>query len=173
MAGQRGRRSRQVRIGRTRVGKGIFAQRWYRPQEIVGEIEGAIIGDEHYGSDYCINIGDSGCLEPDPPFRYVNHSCEPNCEFDWYDMAEATGTLRRRRVFLFALRVIRPHEELTIDYNWPAAAAIPCRCNSPFCRGWIVAEEELAKIQADSCTSGITPVTPDRPGHQYPRPPCP
>jgi len=35
---------------------------------------------------YCMDIGNGRVLEPHAPFRYVNHSCEPNCEFDWFDL---------------------------------------------------------------------------------------
>lgn len=144
----RRRRSNAVRIGRTRVGKGIFAQRHYRCCDIIGEITGTFIVDPHYGSDYCFNVGDGCCLEPDPPFRYVNHSCQPNCEFDWSDLAAADHGPVQKRVFLLALCDIRPGEELVIDYNWAAASAIPCRCGAANCRGWIVDPEDLALVQA-------------------------
>jgi uncharacterized protein len=144
-AGQRPRHSRSVRVGRTAVGKGIFAQRRYPACTIIGEIEGDVIDDPDYGSDYCFNIGDGRMLEPRPPFRFVNHSCEPNCEFDWYDVAQS-GAESSRHVYLLALREIKPGEELTIDYNWSAASAIPCRCQSPTCRGWIVGADEPGLI---------------------------
>jgi len=141
-------RSKDLRVGRSNVGKGVFSRRWFHPEQIVGEIRGQVIYDEHHSSDYCMYIGDGRCLEPDVPFRYLNHSCEPNCEFDWYDLATEGKPSTKRRAFLFALRVIRPGDELTIDYNWPATAAIRCRCKAPSCRGWIVAERELAKVSA-------------------------
>jgi hypothetical protein len=90
-------------------------------------------------------VGDQHRLEPAPPFRYVNHGCDPNCEFDWFKIAEP-GSAVKRRAFLIALRDIRRGEQLTIDYNWSASAAIPCRCNSPECRGWIVDEDQLGEL---------------------------
>ncbi len=78
----------------------------------------------------------------------MNHSCEPNCEFDFFDLREEGETETRRRVFLIALREIKPGEELTIDYNWPATSAIPCRCHAPSCRGWIVDPDELDAVIA-------------------------
>lgn len=137
-----------VRIGMTHVGKGLFARRRYPAETVIGEIEGQVIDDPHYGSDYCMNLDDGRVLEPAPPFRYVNHSCEPNCEFDFFDLHEAGQTETQRRVFLIALREIKPGEELTIDYGWSAASAIPCRCHAPSCRGWIVHPDELGKLQA-------------------------
>ena len=50
--------------------------------------------------------------EPFPPFRYTNHSNDPNCEvFRCED-----GT-----TYIEALRDIEPDEELTIDYGYDPA----------------------------------------------------
>ncbi|MEZ6111582.1 MAG: SET domain-containing protein-lysine N-methyltransferase [Pirellulaceae bacterium] len=134
---------RSVLVARTPVGKGVFARRRYAATAIIGEIEGTYF-DPSYGSDYCMTVSGDRRLEPSPPFRYVNHSCDPNCEFDWFQVRE--GAASRERVFLIALRDIRPGEELTIDYNWPAAGAIPCRCQSTNCRGWIVDPAQLDEL---------------------------
>ena len=69
--------------------------------------------------------------------RYVNHSCEPNCE------AVQTG----RRVFIRALRAIPAGEELCYNYgleregDWQPAwdALYACRCGAPSCRGTMLA----------------------------------
>jgi hypothetical protein len=139
-----------VSIGRTPLGKGVFARRRFREEETIGEIAGEVIEDATYGSEYCYNIGELLSLEPALPFRYLNHSCTPNCEFDWFDVIDSGEASPRRRVFLFALRDIQPGEELTIDYNWPAAAAIPCRCHSRKCRGWVVDETQLHGVTGPS-----------------------
>ena len=141
-------RDKSVRIGRTPVGKGVFARKRYPATTIIGEILGDMIEDPDYGSRYCMDIGGGWVLEPHAPFRYVNHSCEPNCEFDYFDLVPAGASQSRRQVFLVALREIKPGEELTIDYNWPADVAIPCRCAEPTCRGWIVAPDQLATVTA-------------------------
>ncbi len=65
--------------------------------------------------------------------RFINHSCEPNCE----------AVIQRGRVWIIALRTITPEEELTYDYNltgdkddvqqlWHVHA---CHCGSRSCRG--------------------------------------
>ncbi len=134
----RGRGSKAVYVRQTRVGKGIFSRRRYQPFAIIGEITGDVIEDLDYGSEYCFEIGNGLVLEPHAPFRFVNHSCEPNCMFRVFDQARAAP----RQVLLIAREEIRPDRELTIDYNWLAGAAIPCKCQSPSCRGWIVASGE-------------------------------
>ncbi len=144
---------KSLRVGRTRVGKGVFAGRTYPDCSVLGEITGEVIDDASYGSDYCFDIGDGLLLEPIAPFRFVNHSCEPNCEFNYLECSDLPDEEPRKRVYLFALRNIKQGEELTIDYNWAAASAIPCRCQAPSCRGWVVSQdllEELVEFQRAS-----------------------
>lgn len=129
-----------LRIGRTPLGRGLFARRRYRPQQVIGVVRGQVIEDPDYASDYCIELGEGRCLEPAAPFRYLNHSCEPNCELFFWETDQAAPL---DRLWLQALRPIEPGEELTIDYAWPADAAIPCDCGAAGCRGWIVLTEEL------------------------------
>ena len=58
----------------------------------------------------------------------INHCCDPN--------------LRTRRIrghiLYFSRRRIRPGEELTVDYRFPARAErVVCCCGSPKCRGTV------------------------------------
>ena len=65
--------------------------------------------------------------------RYVNHSCEPNCE----------AVIKGRRIWIHALRDMQSGEELTYDYNLTGdeedeeaeADLYPCHCNARSCRG--------------------------------------
>src|SRR6185369_853163 len=131
-----------VRVSRTKLGRGVFAERWFAASEIVGEIQGEVVDDIDYGSRYCMDMGDTRCLEPSAPFRYMNHCCEPNCALSWHDIDESAGPARRR-MFVIAGRRIALGEELTIDYGWPAHMAIPCRCGAENCRQWVVAPDAL------------------------------
>jgi SET domain-containing protein len=56
----------------------------------------------------------------------INHCCDPNLK-----------TQRiRGHIFYFSRRRIRPGEELTVDYRFPAKAErAVCCCGSPKCRG--------------------------------------
>ncbi len=79
--------------------------------------------------------------------RWINHSCEPNCE------AIEEG----KRVFIYALRTLQPGDELFYDYglevDQPRTAALEkdyaCRCGSSRCRGTL-----LAPIKKVSRASG-------------------
>lgn len=137
-------RAGPVRIGRTPLGRGVFARRRFRAEQVIGVIRGQVIDDPEYTSNYCMDLGEGRSLEPVAPFCYLNHSCEPNCElFSW----ETDEPAPLDRLWLQALRPIEPGEELTIDYAWPAEAAIPCGCGAAGCRGWIVAAEELDLLE--------------------------
>jgi SET domain-containing protein len=65
--------------------------------------------------------------------RFLNHSCNPNCE----------SVIENRRVFIEALRTIEPGEEMTYDYQIQREDDDPpdideifaCRCGFPQCRG--------------------------------------
>jgi len=124
---------------------GVFAEKPFEPEDIVGRACGTVIDDPKHESDYCMELGHGLGLEPGPPFRYLNHSCRPNCiliQVETYDDNDNVIP-GETEIWIEALSEIAPGEQLTIDYAWPAEVAIPCNCHSPNCRGWIVAEEQL------------------------------
>jgi hypothetical protein len=131
-----------VRVGSSAYGLGVFALRPFSVHEMIGPIQGTVFEDPQYESEYCMELGHHSALEPDSPFRYVNHSCHPNCELVEVT-PEAEGEAGPNGVlWLKVLAQIVPDEQLTIDYAWPACVAVPCACGSAECRGWIVAEED-------------------------------
>jgi SET domain-containing protein len=89
-----------------------------------------------------MDLGGPYSLEPGEPYRFLNHSCDPNCELLLIDVEDEDGRLLLPEIWLSALRDIEPGEELTIDYGWPAEQGIRCTCGSANCRGWIAAETE-------------------------------
>ena len=135
-----------VDVVTSHIGKGVYATRGYPNGSVIGEISGERHKDPYMGTSYTFEADHGYQLEPFEPFRYLNHSCEPNCEFDWIDEPQTDTTCARSGLFLIATRDIQKREQFTIDYCWPAAFAIPCYCNHPKCRGWIVAKEELERI---------------------------
>jgi hypothetical protein len=113
----------------------VFSAQPFNAEAVVGRMRGRIVDDADYGSDYCVGLFDGLCLEPAPPFRFLNHSCEPNCAVYWSETEREAG--RPPVVWIETLRSVGEGEELTIDYGW-ACPTIECRCASPRCRGWIV-----------------------------------
>ncbi len=113
------------------MGKAVFATRKILDGTCIGEIEGEVIFDNSYTSRYAFDLENGAQLEPAAPFRFVNHSCEPNCAFDLIGInqadgeddqrakQDATATAPGRKLLIFAINDIECGEELTIDYNWP------------------------------------------------------
>ena len=136
-----------LHVAETPVGLGLFASRSFDDGELVGSINGEFLSDTpEYSSDYCIGLDETTTLEPAPPFSYLNHSCEPNCSVFFDCRQQEDGTTTGHQVWVETLRAVNVGEELTIDYAWPADAAIPCKCGSPNCRGWVCREDELGLL---------------------------
>jgi len=136
-----------VRVAPSPHGLGVFSTRSFAVHELIGPIRGAVIDDPKYESDYCMELGEHLALEPESPFRFVNHSCQPNCRLLELEPDSADAeTANVGDLWLEALCDIAPGEQITIDYGWPARAAIPCRCGCPECRGWIVAATERHRV---------------------------
>jgi len=135
-----------IHIGEAAYGKGVFADRRFDKAEIVGHVHGNVIDDPDHGSDYCIDLGEAKTLEPAAPFRFLNHSCEPNSVLALCEVVDMDGNLIETQVIVETLRPIAPGEQITIDYAWPASGAIPCGCGSKRCRGWIVSEDEIGAV---------------------------
>jgi SET domain-containing protein len=69
--------------------------------------------------------------------KFINHSCEPNCEAINYDDEE---------IWIEAIRDIKKGEELTYNYGFDEPDEyFPCYCQSKNCRGWIVSEDYVFK----------------------------
>ena len=73
-----------VRVGKTSYGFGVFAFAFIPKGTPIARVAGHVIDDPNYGSDYCIDAGNGKVLEPAPPFCYLNHACEPNCQLMQY-----------------------------------------------------------------------------------------
>ena len=73
-----------VRVGKTSYGLGVFTFAFIPEGTPIARVSGRVIDDPDYGSDYCIDAGGSKVLEPEPPFCYLNHACEPNCQLMQY-----------------------------------------------------------------------------------------
>jgi len=73
------------------------------------------------------------------PARFINHSCEPNCEAE-----EDEG-----RIWIIALRDIPAGEELTYNYGYDLEdfRDFPCCCGSNTCAGYMVAEEYFDTVR--------------------------
>lgn len=128
-----------VEIREASVGRGVFARQVFSSGNMIATITGKLITEAAHASEYCMDFNETESLEPDAPFRFLNHSCEPNCELVVLEADETHDA----EMALFTCRAVDSGDELTIDYGWPAEYAIPCLCGELSCRGWIVCPEEL------------------------------
>jgi len=71
--------------------------------------------------------------------RYINHSCDPNCETE----------IIKGHIWIIAMRDIRKGEEISYNYgyNLEAWEDHPCRCRAERCVGFIVAEEYWPRLR--------------------------
>lgn len=71
--------------------------------------------------------------------RYINHSCDPNCETD----------IIRGKIWIIAVRDIRKGEEITYNYGYSYEdhEDHPCLCGSDRCIGYILKEDEWPKLK--------------------------
>jgi SET domain-containing protein len=71
--------------------------------------------------------------------RFINHSCDPNCD----------AVVDDGRIWIETIRDVEPGEELAYDYAFvleerhtPAAKRrYPCNCGAPNCRGTLLAQK--------------------------------
>ncbi len=100
-------------------------------------------GDADSGHTFLFTLNDDWVIDANfegNDARWINHSCAPNCEAV---MVEDEADPKNSRVFIEAIRAIRPGEELTYDYgitlaerHTPRLKKIwACRCGSKDCTG--------------------------------------
>ncbi len=141
-----------IRVGRSRIeGTGVFAKRKIpRGTRIVEYIGARVpvskflveISEGKPASIYAFRLNDSILIDGavgGNESRFINHSCEPNCEAYVFD----------DRAYIYAMRDITRGEELTFDYQLQRTIRsrvskkdkeqYPCLCGSPHCRGSMIA----------------------------------
>ena len=73
------------------------------------------------------------------PARYMNHSCDGNCEAINYD----------GEIWIVARKDIKKGEELVYDYGYVMEHFLdhPCLCGADNCIGYIVREDQRKKVK--------------------------
>ena len=145
-----GGRRIQVRLSGVH-GKGVFALAPIKKGEVIIEYKGEVITWPealrrhphdptdpnhtfyfHVDEEHVIDAKHGGNAA-----RWINHACAPNCEADEID----------GRVFIKALRTLKPGEELFYDYGLiiderytaKLKKEYACRCGAKSCRGTMLA----------------------------------
>ena len=160
----RGRKAaggRRIQVRRSGVhGKGVFALQDIAEGETIIEYVGEIISwkeaDRRKSSDdsdpnhtFFFSSGDGKKVIDanvgGNAARWINHSCDPNCESDEDEETQ--------RVFIKAIRNIRAGEELNYDYGLvidepytkKLKAEYKCLCGAKNCRGTMLAPKGRSK----------------------------
>ena len=143
---------RRIQVRKSGVhGKGVFALRPIAEGAMLIEYLGEVISwDEalrrhpHDPSDpdhtFYFHIDEQHVIDANQggnAARWINHACTPNCEADDVD----------GRIFIKALRTLKPGEELFYDYGLiidlrytaKLKKQFECRCGTTACRGTMLA----------------------------------
>ncbi len=123
-------------------GMGMFAGRLYGPGEVIWELRGRPVLGSHTESDAnAVGFAPDLWIDPEPPFEFVNHSCNANAAFGRFGE-------------FYALRTIEADEEITLDYSTTEADPawkMECSCGAPNCR------QQLYAIQIAFADSRFPP----------------
>jgi len=138
-----------VRLGRSRIeGKGLFAKRKIPKGTRIIEYAGKRLPVDNLwievdpkkpGHTYLFRLNETTVIDGAQggnESRFINHSCDPNCEPYGFD----------GNMYIYAMRDIVRGEELTFDYKLTASRNNPererqtkdehiCRCGAANCRG--------------------------------------
>ena len=118
------------------------------------EVDAGDTGDADSGHTFLFTLNDEYVIDANyegGTARWSNHSCAPNCEAV---LEEADGDDRRRdRVFIEAIRAIKPGEELSYNYgitlDEPHTSRLKkiwaCRCGAKTCTGTMLQPKRKAK----------------------------
>jgi SET domain-containing protein len=140
--------ARRIQVRRSGVhGKGLFALQPISAGQRILEYKGELItwaqalrrhphDPEDPNHTFYFHVDDKHVIDGKVggnATRWINHSCDPNCE------AEVSG----QRVFIHALRDLEPGDELFFDYRLvldgrhtpKVKQEYACHCGSPRCRG--------------------------------------
>ncbi len=131
-------------------GRGVFATQRIRPGQKVVEYAGERVtnaeADRRYDEEnmsrhhtFLFTLDDETVVDgrsEGNDARYINHSCDPNCE----------AVIENQEIWIYALRNIQPGIELGYDYQYERTGEnddelekfYRCLCGSPKCRGSIM-----------------------------------
>ncbi len=141
-------------------GRGVFASKNIKKGEMIIEYIGEKVtrseGDRRSekrikkylhsnqtGSVYIFQLNHRYDIDGSPYYnkaRYINHSCNPNCEVD----------IIKNRIWIKALKKIKKGEELCYDYGYSFDKKDykdhACKCGSKYCIGYIISSDDWPKF---------------------------
>ena len=102
------------------------------------------LGKKNEGSVYIFELNKKYDIDGSPLYnkaRYINHSCNPNCEVD----------IIKNEIWISSIKLIKKNEELNYDYGYPFDKDDfddhVCKCGSPKCIGYIISKDDWPKYK--------------------------
>jgi uncharacterized protein len=139
----------------SKIGMGVFAARPFKKGELVLRPTGKIVAEQ---TVFSIQIDWDRHLDPNPPAKYLNHSCNPNL---------GVKTAPDGLPDFYALRDIQAGEQVMFDYAMTEFKHYPrtdlkqdfdltCHCGSPICRGRLGYFSELSEVLKEKYSGYIS-----------------
>lgn len=133
---------KKITFRKSRIeGQGLFADEDIKKGELISYIKGKIFVKKNrsmedvLGNPDWVGISRNCWIDPAIPFKYLNHSCNPNAAI-------------RGKVSLVAIANIKKGDEITFDYSTTEVderweMPYRCRCGNSNCRGTITSIQKL------------------------------
>jgi|TARA_B100001059_G_C17805023_1_gene568585 SET domain-containing protein len=100
------------------------------------------INTKNEGSVYVFELNKKYDIDGSPLYnkaRFINHSCEPNCEVE----------IENDEIWIKSIKQIKKGDELSYDYGYPFDkddfSDHPCKCGSKKCIGYIISDDDWSK----------------------------
>ena len=101
------------------------------------------LNSEETGSVYIFELNKKYDIDGSPLYnkaRYINHSCEPNCEVK----------ISNNQIWISSIKKIKKGEELSYDYGYAFNKEDYkdhiCKCGSKNCIGYIISSDDWDKF---------------------------
>jgi uncharacterized protein len=139
----------RVYVGPSHIaGQGLFAgQDIKKDTKIIRYIGEKITHEESdrrldAGNVYIFGLNERYAIDGDTPkntARFINHSCEPNCQTEQFG----------NTIWIVAIRDIVAGEELTYNYEYEIdnEPPEPCYCGAPRCCGYILGPQYWDRLR--------------------------
>ena len=96
------------------------------------------------GSVYIFEVNSKYDIDGSPLYnkaRYINHSCDPNCEID----------IKKGRIWISSIKDIKRGDELSYDYGFEFDEQDfmdhKCNCGSKKCIGFVISSDDWNKYK--------------------------
>tara|TARA_B100001175_G_scaffold277226_1_gene253132 strand:- start:649 stop:1131 length:483 start_codon:yes stop_codon:yes gene_type:complete len=102
------------------------------------------LNSKEQGSVYIFELNSRYDIDGSPKYnkaRYINHSCDPNCEVE----------IAKGHIWISSIKKIKSGEELSYDYGFEFDeddySDHVCKCGSKKCIGYVISSDDWKKFK--------------------------